>query len=142
MEKGFFITLSGISGAGKSYFIKKAIERLDNFEKLIAVTTRSRRVDEKEGVDKYFLTLDSFNENNKNGEMCVVNNVFGNMYGYFKSDMCKVNSNINLITELYYKEIKKFKKEYPNTISVYIIPEDISKTIDELKIRNTSQEEI
>lgn len=40
MEKGFIITLSGISGAGKSHFIKNIIGRFDNFEKLKAVTTR------------------------------------------------------------------------------------------------------
>ena len=54
MEKGFIITLSGISGAGKSHFIKSIIERFNNFEKLKAVTTREKRKDEIDGVDKFF----------------------------------------------------------------------------------------
>ena len=73
--------------------------------------------------------------------MCVVNNVFGNMYGYYKSDMNKTQNGINLVTELYYKEVDKFKKEYPNTISIYVLPSDISKTIEQLKARNTDPEE-
>lgn len=141
MEKGFIITLSGISGAGKSHFIKSIIERFNNFEKLKAVTTREKRKDEIDGIDKFFLTMNEFEENNKNGNMCVVNNVFGNMYGYYKNDMNKTKDGINLITELYYKKVDKFKKEYPNTISVYVLPNDISRTIEKLKERNTGDEE-
>lgn len=142
MKKGYIITLSGISGAGKSHFIKSMIERFENFEKLKAVTTRQKRKDEIEGVDKFFLSTDEFEAKNKNGEMCVVNNVFGNLYGYYKSDIDKTQNGINLITELYYKEVENFKKEYPNTISVYVLPNDISKTIEELKGRNTGYEEL
>ena len=141
MSEGFIVTLSGISGAGKSHFIKTLLELFNNFEKLKAVTTRQIRKDEIDGVDKYFLSLEEFNNKNANGEMCVVNNVFGNMYGYYKSDIEKTNKGINLITELYYKEVPKFKREYPNTISIYIIPNDISRTIEQLKNRNASHEE-
>ena len=142
MKKGLIITLSGISGAGKSHFIKSIIDRFDSFEKLKAVTTREKRSDEINGVDKNFLTLEEFNKKNNEGQMCVVNNVFGNMYGYYKSDIDKTKNGTNLITELYYKEVGKFKKEHPNTISVYILPNDIGKTINELKSRNTSYEEL
>lgn len=141
MEKGFIITLSGISGAGKSHFIKSIISEFENFEKLKAVTTRAKRDGEIEGVDKFFLSLEEFEKKDSNGEMCIVNNVFGNMYGYFKSDMNKTDQGICLVTELYYKEVESFKKEFPNTISVYVLPEDISKTIDKLKSRNTSEDE-
>lgn len=141
MEKGFIITLSGISGAGKSYFIKSMTERFESFEKLKAVTTREKRKDEVEGVDKFFLDLNSFEEKNENGEMTTVNNVFGNMYGYYKRDIDKTNNGTCLITELYYKEVENFKKEHPNTISVYILPNDIAVTLEELKKRNTSYEE-
>ena len=142
MKKGLIITLSGISGAGKSHFIKSIVDRFNNFEKLKAVTTRKIRKDEIDGVDKIFLSLEEFDKKNKEGQMCTVNNVFGNMYGYYKSDIDKTENGINLITELYYKEVSDFKKEHPNTISVYILPNDISKTIDELKSRNTSYEEL
>ena len=142
MEKGFIITLSGISGAGKTHFIKSIIDRVDNFEKLKAVTTRERRKDEIDGIDKFFLSFDDFNKKNNNSEMCVVNNVFGNMYGYYKSDMSKTDQGICLVTELYYKEVEKFKKEYPSTISVYVLPKDISQTIEKLKARNTGYDEL
>lgn len=141
MKNGYIITLSGISGAGKSYFIKSITEHFNNFEKLVAVTTRQQRKGEIDGKDKFFLALEEFNRRNLNGEMCTVNKVFGNMYGYFKDDIDKTNKGVCLITELYYKEINQFKNEHPNTISVYILPDDISKTIEKLKKRNTPKKE-
>lgn len=139
---GYIITLSGISGAGKSHFIKSLIERCESFEKLKAVTTRAKRKDEVEGVDKFFLSLEDFSEKESKDQMRIVNNVFGNMYGYYKEDLEKTSKGINLVTELYYKEIPNFKKEYPNTISIYILPSDISKTIEELTARNTGYDEL
>lgn len=141
MKKGFIITLSGISGAGKSYFIKNVTERFEKLEKLKAVTTREKRKDEVEGVDKFFLELNLFEEKNRNGEMTTVNKVFGNMYGYYKKDIEKTNNGTCLITELYYKEVQSFKSEHPNTISVYILPNDLAVTLEKLKKRNTSYEE-
>lgn len=107
-----------------------------------AVTTREKRKDEIDGIDKFFLTSDEFNTKNKNGEMCTVNNVFGNMYGYYKSDITQTENGTCLVTELYYEEVERFKKEHPNTISVYVLPNDISKTIEKLKERNTGYEEL
>lgn len=83
MKKGRIITLSGMSGVGKSYLIKRLLSRTECFEKLKAVTTRKIRDDEINGVDKYFISMQDFVEKDNNGEMCVVNEVFGNMYGYY-----------------------------------------------------------
>ncbi len=141
MKEGTIITLSGVSGAGKSHFIKSLLSRFEDFDKLKAVTTRKIRTGEVDGVDKYFLNLDEFNKKYENNELCVVNNVFGNMYAYLNSDINKTKEGKNLVTELYYEEVDNFKKEHPNTISVYVLPSDISKTIDQLKDRNTTVEE-
>lgn len=142
MQKGQIITLSGMSGVGKSYFINHLLENSNDFEKLRAVTTRKPRKDEVDGVDKYFITRDEFQSQNENGQLCVVNEVFGNMYGYYKKDIEKVNQGINLITELYYSEIPSFKLEHPNTISIYIIPNDVAVAIENIEDRQLEASEL
>ena len=142
MKKGRIITLSGMSGVGKSYLIKQLLSRTECFEKLKAVTTRQIRDGEINGVDKYFISMQDFVEKDNNGEMCVVNEVFGNMYGYYKKDIEKVYSGINLITELYYSEVPKFKTTYTDTISVYIVPSDIAIAIENLDERNMDSREL
>lgn len=142
MDKGLIITLSGISGAGKSHFIKSVLRKFSNFEKLKSVTTRKLRDDETDGVDKHFINLETFDQLNSNNEMDIVNKVFDNMYGYYFKDLQKPEMGISLITELYFKEVGSFKNKYPQTLSVYLIPYDISKAIVEIENRNTSAEDI
>lgn len=141
MKKGTIITLSGMSGAGKSFHIKKVLEKFNNFEKLKAVTTRKPRKDEQDGIDKYFMTLEEFRQRNDNDELSVVNEIFGNMYAYLKSDIEKLNNGIDLITELYYKDIPEFKKQFPNTVSIYVLPSDVAVAIDKLENRKIKAEE-
>ena len=138
---GIIFTISGISGAGKSFFIKNVLENLEKFEKLKAVTTRKIRKDEVEGIDKFFIDLEKFKQLEADGKLDVINEVFGNMYAYYLSDLEKTSEGISLITELYYKEVGSFKKKYPNTISTYLLPRDINNAIKEIDSRNISKEE-
>ena len=141
MNKGKIVTLSGMSGVGKSFFIKQLLSRIDCFEKLKAVTTRNIRKDEVNGVDKYFISLDEFIHEDSNSEMCAVNEVFRNMYGSYKKDIEKILNGTNLITELYYSEVPDFKKQYPDTISIYIVPGDVALAIKNLEARNIEGDE-
>lgn len=64
------------------------------------------------------------------------------MYAYYKSEFNKIERGTSLITELYYKEVAKFKKDFPNTLSIYILPNDIAHSIRELKERGIDSEEL
>ena len=53
------VTLSGITGVGKSYFKNCIIQDL-KFKNMAIVTTREKREQEINGIDKYFVTLEQF----------------------------------------------------------------------------------
>ena len=53
------ITLSGVTGVGKSYFKKEIQKRLEINQQVI-ITTRKKREDEIEGVDKIFVSDQEF----------------------------------------------------------------------------------
>lgn len=55
--------------------------------KLIAVTTRKKREQEKEGFDKYFLSNEQFREQKENFFM--VHKMYGAYYGFKKEDIHK-----------------------------------------------------
>lgn len=136
MQQGKIITLSGISGIGKSFLKSYILSNNSDFQSLISVTTRNRRKNEVEGIDKFFYSLEEFEKGNRSGKLCVVNEVFGNWYAYKKSQIELCGSGINLITELFYKNVYEFKDEFKNTLSVYVLPNDIEKTKSELQTRN------
>lgn len=135
MQQGKIITLLGISGIGKSFLKSYILSNTADFQSLISVTTRSRHLNEVEGVDKFFYTLEEFKKEEYSGMLCIVNEVFKNWYAYKKSQIELCDSGVNLITELFYKNVYDFKTEYHNALSVYILPNDIERTKAELKAR-------
>jgi len=86
MKKGRLVTLSGISGSGKSYLVKDLLKSDLGFEHLLSATTRQKRDNETSGVEAHFLTMDDFRYLEKNNEFLTVDNVFGNLYGLLRSD--------------------------------------------------------
>ena len=135
MQQGKIVTLSGISGIGKSHLKTYILANKPDFQSLISVTTRKPREKEKHGIDKFFYSLEEFEMEKHEGKLRTVNEVFGNWYAYKESQIELCDSGINLITELFYKNVQEFKIEFPNALSVYVLPNDVERTKAELKAR-------
>lgn len=107
--------LIGISGVGKSYLTDYILCKCDGAEKLIAVTTRNRRVQERDGIDKYFLSYNQFEAEKE--EIILVRKMYGAYYGFWAKD---VNVERNLVVELYYKDYLLMKKKNYPVKGIYI----------------------
>ena len=81
MQQGAILVLSGPSGAGKSTIINAASEEIGDYYFSISTTTRNPRVGEKNGVDYFFVTKESFEEDIKAGNFLEYAEVHGNYYG-------------------------------------------------------------
>ena len=135
MQQGKIVTLSGISGIGKSHLKTYILANKPDFQSLISVTTRKPREKEMHGIDKFFYSLEEFEKEKNQGKLRTVNEVFGNWYAYKEAQIDLCDSGINLITELFYKNVQEFKIEFPNALSVYVLPNDVERTKAELKAR-------
>ena len=135
MQQGKIVTLSGISGIGKSHLKTYILANKPDFQSLISVTTRKPREKEMHGIDKFFYSLEEFEKEKNQGKLRTVNEVFGNWYAYKESQIELCDTGINLITELFYKNVHEFKIECPNALSVYVLPIDVERTKAELKAR-------
>lgn len=125
------ITLSGVTGSGKSFF-KKEIEKRLNLDNQIIYTTRPIRKGEKYGVDKFFVTDEEFDRLKKENEIMVTFEFLGYRYGY---ETRQIKSDRNSIIELHYTIIYNLKKETDKVFSIYIIPKDIEIAKQNLKNR-------
>jgi len=81
MQKGAILVLSGPSGAGKSTIINAASHEIGEYYFSISTTTRDPRVGETNGVDYFFVTKESFEEDIKAGNFLEYAQVHGNYYG-------------------------------------------------------------
>lgn len=153
MYKSFVIILLGLSGTGKSHLVNLISQDNNyNINRLIAVTTRSKRPNEIDGVDKIFISEKQFRIEQKNGLFLFDNLVYGAHYAYISSDFY---SGDTYICELYWRKYLDFKHVLgKNCISVYIKPlnirslekaliqreADFEKT--KIRIRNNNNDEV
>ena len=130
------VTLSGITGTGKSFFKNVIVEEL-GFKNLVIVTTRKIRENEINGVDKEFVDDKKFEELVRNNKLKVNFEFLGSKYGYRTE---KIESDEDQVTVVHYSTIYNVRKHFKNIFSIYIIPEDIERAKLELKKRNLSKE--
>ena len=130
------VTLSGITGTGKSFFKNVIVDEL-GFKNLAIVTTRKIRENEINGVDKEFVDDEKFEELVRNNELKVNFEFLGSKYGYRTE---KIESDEDQVTEVHYSTIYDVRKHFKNIFSIYVIPKDIERAKLELKKRNLSKE--
>ena len=81
MEKGNLFIISAPSGTGKTTILKRVISELKNVVFSVSHTTRASRSGEKEGVDYFFVTKDTFETIQQHGDFLEWAAVHGNLYG-------------------------------------------------------------
>lgn len=130
------ITLSGITGAGKSFFKNKIVKEL-NVKNLVIVTTRKIRKTEKEGIDKYFVNKNQFFKMKKEGTIISDFRFLDEYYAYMTKDF---KNKENQVSELHYEAIDIFKNNVKDSFCIYMIPKDLSRAKEELIKRKLPKE--
>jgi len=114
------ITLTGPSGVGKGY-LKKYLKKVFKLIEPPVYTTRKKRKNE-DSSDRIFLTRKEFREKLKNKELILVNEIYGNYYGFHKGTFSK---NLNQITEIYTDNVKKFREICPSALMFGLLPKNL-----------------
>lgn len=138
MDSSLMIILVGTSGAGKSTLRDYVLHKNEKAKKLIAITDRLPRMTESDGIDKFFVNSNVFQQLNHQGELCLVNEIYGHMYAFRKKDF---EGGGIYLGELHYGSLDEFIKFHPNTISIYIKSQN-DDALRGLCSRGSSQEEI
>lgn len=80
-RRGLCLVLAAPSGAGKTTLSRALLEVDDQLSLSVSVTTRARRLGEKEGKHYYFISQERFDEMVQEGELLEYARVFGRSYG-------------------------------------------------------------
>ena len=75
------LVMSSPSGAGKTTLSRQLLEEDDAIELSISVTTRPRRLSERDGKDYHFIDAETYQRMVHNDELLEHAEVFGNCYG-------------------------------------------------------------
>ena len=83
-KRGLILILSSPSGAGKTTLAKKIEISDSNFKISVSYTTRTPRLNEINGVDYNFISINKFEELSNQNKFLEQAKVFGNYYGTLK----------------------------------------------------------
>ena len=142
MSKLFVI--SAPSGAGKTTLIESLLEHSSkrNLRLGISCTTRTKRKNETNGESYFFKTKEEFQEMSEKEELLESAEVFGNFYGTPRKWVEEqLNKDIDIILELDWQGEKQIKENYPDAISIFILPPSLEDLRERLNKRNQDSED-
>jgi guanylate kinase len=139
-NKGKLLIFSAPSGSGKTTLVKYIMDQLDSLAFSISATSRSKRKNEIDGKDYYFLTPDDFKKKIAENEFVEWEEVYDNRYyGSLKSEVERIRNNgkhvvfdVDVVGGV---NIKKMYKE--ESLGIFVMPPSIIELKDRLVGRGT-----
>ncbi len=141
MNKNKFIIIAAPSGSGKSSIVNMLLN--DNTLKLnfsTSATTRPKRVDEVDGKNYYFFSIEKFKEKIKNNEFIEWEEVYKDtFYGTLISEL--ENTTKDIVFDIDVVGGLNIKKLFPNkSLTIFIKPPTIKALELRLRARRSDNE--
>ena len=140
---GRLLIVTAPSGAGKTSLVKALLKICPEIQISISHTTRHPREGEKEGVDYFFVSNETFDNLKDKGEFLENAECHGAKYGTAKTPVdLNLKSGKDIILEIDYQGALIVKKIFKEAISIFIIPPSIQILKQRLEARgqNSSDE--
>lgn len=142
-RKGILMVLSGFSGAGKGTLVKGLLGKYDNYALSVSATTRKPRPGEEDGREYFFRSVEEFErmiEENAFIEYAkYVDNYYGTPKEYVQQ---KLNAGKDVILEIEIQGALKVKKEFPDTLLLFVMPPSAEQLRERLVGRGTESEAV
>tara|TARA_B100000989_G_scaffold297305_1_gene282717 strand:- start:152 stop:781 length:630 start_codon:yes stop_codon:yes gene_type:complete len=123
--KNKLIIISSPSGAGKTTLCKLLIKKMKNLQLSVSYTSRTKRLNEVNGKDYYFVTRKKFEELKKKNFFIETANNFNNLYGSPLKNITKSKKkNYHVLFDIDWKGARKIRKYFnkKNIIDFFILP--------------------
>lgn len=143
-NKGKLVVISGFSGAGKGTLMKALMKQYgDHYALSISATTRKPRPGEKDGVDYFYVTTEKFEHMIAADELIEYAQYVKNYYGTPKAYVQQqLELGKNVILEIEIQGALKIKKQFPDTILMFVTAPDAKTLRDRLIGRGTETQDI
>ena len=139
MNESRVVLFCGPSGSGKTTIVKHLLNKFSLLCFSVSATTRNKRVNEKDGEDYYFLSIQEFRKKIEQQEFLEWEEVYKNgFYGTLKSEITRISNegkvaifDVDVVGGLAIKS--QFHK---NILDVIVLP----PSVDELRNRLVARE--
>ena len=129
------------SGCGKTSLVEALIKKTKNLCVSVSHTTRPPRLDEVNGINYYFVSINEFEEMIKQNAIVEHAMVFDNYYGSStKLIREKLDEGVNVILEIDWQGARQVKENMPNSVSIFILPPSKEALLGRLQQRAQDDE--
>lgn len=141
-RRGLMFVLSSPSGAGKTTLTRLLVQKEENIELSISVTTRPRRPSEVEGVHYHFKSREEFERMRDQGELLEWAEVHGNYYGTPAKPVEKaIAKGKDILFDIDYQGTRQlYKKASSDVVSIFILPPSIAEMKKRIRRRAAEDE--
>jgi len=140
---GSLFIVSAPSGAGKTSLVKALLESLAHIRVSVSHTTRAMRPGEENGVHYHFVDIDSFLAMQKQNEFLEHAKVFDNYYGTSsKAVQSLLEQGEDVILEIDWQGARQVRQQFPQSISIFILPPSKSALRERLTGRGQDDDSI
>ena len=145
MKQGLLIVVSGPAGSGKGTTLKHIFASPKHGKKYtfsVSATTRAPRPGERDGVNYHFLTREEFEGRIAAGDLLEYTEYCGNYYGTLKKETQEVlDRGCHLLLEIEVEGAANVKRQYPDAVTVMLLPPSFATQEARLRGRGTETEE-
>lgn len=144
MSKGKLIVVTAPSGAGKTTIVHHLLNTFDNLAFSVSATTRSRRANEQEGKDYYYINVQKFKELIAQNAFLEWEEVYENQfYGTLKSEVERLwAEGKQVVFDIDVKGALNVKNAFPQqTMTIFIKPPSKEILLERLKKRQSESAE-
>ena len=137
------IVISGFSGSGKGTIVREMMEKYDNYALSISMTTRVPRQGERDGVEYFFVTKETFERTIQEDGLIEYADYCGNYYGTPRAYVEEqLNAGKDVILEIEIQGALKVKKRFPECLLLFITPPSAAELKRRLTGRGTESPEV
>ncbi len=143
MKRGILFVVSGPSGSGKGTICTELMKLRNDVSVSVSATSRPPRAHDVEGRSYFFKTEQEFEQMIENGELLEWVRYCDNYYGTPKKYIeDKLREGINVILEIEVTGALNVKREYHDSVLIFIVPPRYDDLVRRLKSRGTENEDV
>lgn len=142
-RKGILFIVSAPSGAGKTTLIKKLLKLFPDIALSVSHTTRSPRPGEIAGKDYHFVSAKKFRDLRARSGFAEWAVVHGSLYGTPRAPLeRKLRRGRDVLLDIDVQGARKIKRQYPDAVSIFVLPPSLRELEHRLARRGTDRREI
>ncbi|MFO7496391.1 MAG: guanylate kinase [Desulfobacterales bacterium] len=142
-RRGRLFILSAPSGAGKTTLCQALRGRFPALQYSVSTTTRAPRKGERDGVDYFFVSRDTFRRRLAKGGWAEWAEVYGNFYGTSAAFLDRaLAAGEDVLLDIDVQGTRQILSRYPDCVTIFIMPPSIDTLRRRLENRGTDSPEV